>query len=343
MKIEDIKPGDVLFRSNSNVTIKVDSVTSDGCIIRAACTCERDFRIFLEPQMSIFSAEYYEPATKEQRQYMDSKLADFYGTNAEAANKRFIALATMMGDLKQENNELAERVKQLTDDNNRMAKRIDSSRTLSDLIEALDKVKKLERDRDLFYKEYEKGQRLYESLFNQYDAQTKELKTVREAFEAAKEQYNELQHKYSVSLLKNDAANAELSKAGDTLKQLQDDKALLREQLDIANANCKKAEEECVEANEKIKEKRRELRLAFRRYRRFEHADFLSMEYDCPHYTGAEVEVGDLSCFNCAHFLKADLDKTKHILCAYNYDKEKKQQEIENNHKTNNHNENGRH
>lgn len=155
MKIEDIKPGDVLFRSNSNVTIKVDSVTSDGCIIRAACTCERDFRIFLEPQMSIFSAEYYEPATKEQRQYMDSKLADFYGTNAEAANKRFIALATMMGDLKQENNELAERVKELMSDYNNVVKQLHPQPVLSELTEALDEVEQLERDKDFLCREIE--------------------------------------------------------------------------------------------------------------------------------------------------------------------------------------------
>ncbi len=256
-------------------------------------------------------------------------------------DKTFRALTQRLGEMVKENVELTERVKELMSDYNNVVKQLRANPVLSELTEAIDKVKKLERDRDLFYKEYEKWQRLYESLFNQYDAQTKELKTVREAFEAAKEQYNELQHKYSVSLLKNDAANAELSKAGDTLKQLQDDKVLLREQLDIANANCKKAEEKRVEADEKNKEKRRELRFAFRHYRRFEHADFVSMEHDCPHYTGAEVEVGDSSCLICAHFLKADLDKTKHILCAYNYDKEReKQQEIENNPKTNNHNEN---
>lgn len=52
----------------------------------------------------------------------------------------------MMGDLKQENNALTERVRKLTDDNTRMAKRIDSSRSLSDLTEALDKLEELERD-----------------------------------------------------------------------------------------------------------------------------------------------------------------------------------------------------
>lgn len=331
MKIEDIKPGDVIVRTGVGWLFKVAEVTPDRTIMQSANGKMNEvFCIFSEPQiLGWFIEDDYEPATEEQRQYMDSKFAAISVTSPEAESKRITALASMMGDLKQENTELVERVKQLMNDYNKVAKQLRNQPLYSDLTEALDKVEKLERDRDLFYKEYEKGQRLYESLLNQYDAQTKDLNTVREACEAAKEQYNELQRKHTVLFLKNDAANAELQKVGDTLKQLQDDKALLREQLDIANANCKKAEEKRVEANEKIKEQRREILFAFRHYRRFEHADFLSMEHDCPHYTGAEVEVGDLSCLNCAHFLKADLDKTKHILCAYNYDKEKEKQQEE--------------
>lgn len=194
MKIEDIKPGDVLFRTRDKILFKVAEVTHEGKIMQSANGKMNEvFCIFQEPKtMSFCSEEDYEPATEEQCRYMDSKLADFYGTNQEAKSRRIIALASIIGDLKQENNALTERVKKLTDDNNRMAKRIDSSRSLSDLTEALDKVEALERDCDFFRKEYDQGQRLYESLFNQHDIQSKELKVVREEREEFKEQYNKL-------------------------------------------------------------------------------------------------------------------------------------------------------
>ena len=287
MKIEDIKPDDVIVRTKDKILFKVAEVTPEGKIMQSANGKMNEvFCIFQEPKtMSFCSEEDYELATEEQRRYMDSKLADFYGTNQEAKSRRIIALASIIGDLKQENNALIERVKKLTDDNTRMAKRIDSSRSLSDLTEALDKMEVLERDCDFFRKEYDHGQRLYESLFNQHDLQRKELNVVREERDEAKEQYKDLQQKYeelqktydavkdelqkledernaleqqyselqkihTVLFFKNDAQNAELSKAGDTLKQLQDDKDLLREQLDIANANCKKTEEEREAAKE---------------------------------------------------------------------------------------------
>ena len=127
----------------------------------------------------------------------------------------------------------------------------------------------------------------------------------------------------------NDALRAELPKVGDTLEQLQDNNYMLRKQLNTANANCKESEEKRVEADEKVKDYKNRLRFVFRRYKCFVHANFVSMGYDCPHNPG--VEVGNLSCVNCAHFLKADFDNTKHVLCAYDYDKEKeKQQETEN-------------
>ena len=125
MKIEDIKPGDVLVRTVDGVVNKVAKVTSDGRILRSAYTdMENKFCICLKPNYSPYSVEYFEPATEEQCEYMDSKLAIFNGTKPEAESKRITALATMMGDLRQENNELAERVKQLMDDYNRVVKRI---------------------------------------------------------------------------------------------------------------------------------------------------------------------------------------------------------------------------
>lgn len=233
MKIEDIKPGDVIVRTEDKILFKVTEVTPEGEIMQSANgRLNEVFCIFQEPKPTMFcSVDEFEPSTEEQRQYIDSKLAIFNNTKpeTETESKRITALATMMGDLKRENIELAERVKQLTEDNNRMAKRIDSSRTLSDLTEALDKLEQLERDRDFFKKEYNHGQRLYEALFNQHDIQSKELKVVREERDEIKEQYNELQHKHEELRQQYDAAKDVLQKPSDELrKAYNDNRALTR-------------------------------------------------------------------------------------------------------------------
>ena len=307
MKIEDIKPGDVLVRTVDGVVNKVAKVTPDGRILRSAYTdMENKFCICLKPNYSPYSVEYFEPATKEQSEYMDSKLAIFNGTKPEAESKRITALATMMGDLKQENNELAERVKQLMDDYNRVVKRIKSSRTPSDITEALDKLEELERDRDFFKKEYNHGQRLYESLFNQHDIQSKELEVVREERDAAKEQYNDLQQKHDELRQQYDAAKAELQKPSDKLKKAYDDYRALREDYDIANS--------CLARFENAE---------------IEHANFSTMLFDCPH--GVEAKVCSAECLGCEHCLTHGGTGTESILCAYNYDKEKERQQHEDN------------
>ena len=299
MKIEDIKPGDVLFRTRDKILFKVAEVTPEGKIMQSANGKMNEvFCIFQEPKtMSFCSEEDYEPATEEQRRYMDSKLADFYGTNQEAKSRRIIALASIIGDLKQENNALTERVRKLTDDNTRMAKRIDSSRTLSDLTEALDKLEELERDRDFFKKEYDHGQRLYEALFNQHDIKSKELKVVREERDEAKEQYKDLQQKYE-----------ELS-----------------QQLNTANSKYKCADKRLDEADEEYYTLFSLFEGAESRIARFEKSTFERMEHDCPY--GVKAKVGSLVCFNCEHHIKFDFGNTKTVLCAYNYDKEKEKQQ----------------
>lgn len=313
MKIEDIKPGDVIVRTKDKILFKVAEVTPEGKIMQSANGKMNEvFCIFQEPKTMLFcSEEDYEPATEEQRRYMDSKLADFYGTNQEAKSRRIIALASIIGDLKQENNALTERVKKLTDDNTRMAKRIDSSRSLSDLTEALDKMEALERDCDFFRKEYDHGQRLYESLFNQHDLQSKELKVVREERDESKEQYKDLQQKYES----------------------------LSQQLNTANSKYKCADKRLDEADEEYYTLSSLLEGAESRIARFEKSTFERMEHDCPY--GVKAKVGSLVCFNCEHHIKSDFGNTKTVLCAHDYDKEKeKQQEIEKKPKIKNHNEN---
>lgn len=298
MKIEDIKTGDVIVRTEDGMINKVAEVTPDGLILRSAYTdMAKCFHVFLNPDSSKLTADHYEPATEEQRQYMDSKLADFYGTNAEAASKRFIALATMMGDLKQENNELVGRVKHLMDDYNRLVKRINSYHTVSDLTEALDKLEELERDRDFCKKQYDHGQKLYEALFNQHDLQSKELKAVREERDEAKEQYNDLQQKYE-----------ELS-----------------QQLNTANSKYKCADKSLDEADEEYHSLSFLLEGAESRIARFEKSTFERMEHDCPY--GVKATVGSLACFSCEHYIKGNFGNTKTVLCAHDYDKEKEKEQ----------------
>ena len=308
MKIEDIKPDDVIVRTKDKILFKVVEVTPDRQIMQSANGKMNEvFCIFQEPQpMVLCSMDDYEPATEEQREYMESKLAAFNGTNPEVESKRITALASIMGDLKQENIELAERVKQLTEDNKRMAKRIDSSRTQSDLTEALDKLDEFERDRNFFKKEYDHGQKLYESLFNQHDIQSKELKVVREERDEIKEQYNELQHKHEG----------------------------LRKQLNTANANCKESEEKIAKLYEDYHALRDCKEVAESRIARFEnadiaHADFSKMAFDCPH--DVEAKVCSAECLGCEHCLTHGNTGTRSILCAYNYDKKKeKEEELDN-------------
>lgn len=291
MKIEDIKTGDVIVRTEDGMVNKVAEVTPDGLILRSAYTdMAKCFHVFLNPDSSKLTADHYEPATEEQRQYMDSKLADFYGTNAEAASKRFIALATMMGDLKQENNELVGRVKHLMDDYNRLARRIRSYHTVSDLTEALDKLEELERDRDFCKKQYDHGQRLYESLFNQHDLQSKELKAVREERDEAKEQYNELQHKYE-----------ELS-----------------QQLNTANSKNKNAEKRLDEADEEYHKLVSLLEEANKRIARIGHSFLMREGNQCRR--DVKVNVVSEVCLNCKHCVESFLSGTDYILCSYDYD-----------------------
>ena len=297
MKIEDIKPGDVIVRTEDGMVNKVAEVTPDGLILRLAYTdMEKCFHVFLKPDGSKLTAEHYEPATEEQRQYMDSKLAAFNGTNTEAANKRITALASIMADLKQENNELVERVKHLMDDYNRLARRIKSYHTVSDLTEALDKLEELERDRDFCKKEYDHGQRLYESLFNQHDLQRKELEVVREERDEAKELYKDLQQKLE-----------ELSK-----------------QLNTANSKNKNAEKRLDDADEEYHKLVSLLEEANKRIARIGHSFLMREGNQC--MRDAKVNVDSEVCLNCKHCMEFFLSTTDYILCAYDYDKQKEKQ-----------------
>lgn len=182
MKIEDIKPGDVIVRTGVGWLFKVAEVTPDRTIMQSANGKMNEvFCIFSEPQiLGWFIEDDYEPATEEQRQYMDSKFAAISGTSPEAESKRITALASMMGDLKQENTELVERVKQLMNDYNKVAKQLRNQPLLSDLTEALDKVEKLERENESLCKQLKSLQKDHDLLHELYDTQKAKLKKAKE-------------------------------------------------------------------------------------------------------------------------------------------------------------------
>lgn len=221
-------------------------------------------------------------------------------------DKTFQALTQRLGEMVKENVELAERVKQLTSDYNNVVKQLQTTPSLSDLTEALDKVDMSECDRDFLKKKCEHRQRLYEALLNLHCYQSKELKVAKEEREVVEDKYNELSQEHTVLLLKNDAANAELQKAKEKLKEYLHDIFTLRDCNAVA-----------------------ESRIARFEHADIEHADFSTMAFDCPH--DVEAKVCSAECLGCEHCLTHGGTGTESILCAYNYDKEKERQQHEDN------------
>lgn len=217
-------------------------------------------------------------------------------------DKTVQALTQRLGEMVKENVELAERVKQLTSDYNKVVKQLQTTPSLSDLTEAFDKVEMSECDRDFLKKKCEHRQRLYEALFNLYDDQSKDLKVAKEELEVAEDKYNDLSTEHTVLLLKNDAANAELRKAKEELNEYLDDIFTLQNRNAVA---------------EKL--------IARFEHADIEHADFSTMAFDCPH--GIEAKVCSAECLGCEHCLTQGNTGTESILCAYNYDKKKEKEQ----------------
>lgn len=217
-------------------------------------------------------------------------------------DKTVQALTQRLGEMVKENVELAERVKQLTSDYNKVVKQLQTTPSLSDLTEALDKVEMSECDRDFLKKKCEYRQRLYEALFNLYDYQSKDLKVAKEELEVAEDKYNDLSTEHTVLLLKNDAANAELRKAKEELNEYLDDIFTLQKRNAVAEKYIARFEHADIE-----------------------HADFSTMAFDCPH--GIEAKVCSAECLGCEHCLTQGNTGTESILCAYNYDKKQEKEQ----------------
>lgn len=217
-------------------------------------------------------------------------------------DKTVQALTQRLGEMVKENVELAERVKQLTSDYNKVVKQLQTTPSLSDLTEALDKVKMSEIDRDFIKKKCEHRQRLYEALLNLHCYQSKELKVAKEEREVAEDKYNDLSTEHTVLLQKYDAANAELRKAKEKLNEYLDDIFTLQDRNAVAEKYIARFEHADIE-----------------------HADFSTMAFDCPH--GVEAKVCSAECFGCEHCLTHGDTGTRSILCAYNYDKKEEKEQ----------------
>lgn len=85
MKIEDIKPGDVIVRTEDGMVNKVAEVTPDGLIMRSAYTdMAKCFHVFLNPDSSNLTADHYEPATEDQEATSTRLAITHSGTGAAA-------------------------------------------------------------------------------------------------------------------------------------------------------------------------------------------------------------------------------------------------------------------
>ena len=123
MKTEEIKPGDILYDEDRKMLVKVARVDEDGVVKYSAITDMK--RIFQTPpppyRRGTRAADAYVPATDEQRKYMERELAVCEIVNLPK-NNRMETLAYIIADLKAENLELEQRVQQLADENNEVAR-----------------------------------------------------------------------------------------------------------------------------------------------------------------------------------------------------------------------------
>ena len=126
MKTEEIKPGDILYEKERKLLVKVARVDEDGVVKCSAYTdMGRIFKTVPPPyRIGTRTADAYIPATDEQRKYMERNLAVCEYINLPK-NNRIETLAYIISDLKAENMELAQRVHQLVDDYNDVARQLD--------------------------------------------------------------------------------------------------------------------------------------------------------------------------------------------------------------------------
>lgn len=158
MKTEEIKTGDILYDKERKMVVKVARVDEDGVVKYSAITDMQ--RIFQTPpppyRRGTQRADAYVPATDEQRKYMERQLAVCEYVDLPK-NNRMEVLAYIIADLKTENVELEQRVHQLVDDYNDVARQLRGmekrkddleKQTLGDMLKMRDHCDKLEHDNE---------------------------------------------------------------------------------------------------------------------------------------------------------------------------------------------------
>jgi hypothetical protein len=156
MKTEEIKPGDILYDEERKMLVKVARVDEEGVVKYSAYTDMR--RIFNTPpppyRVGTRTADAYVPATDEQRKYMERRLAVCEYVNLPKDN-RMETLAYIIADLKAENVELEQRVHQLVDEYNNVARQLrgmekrkddPEKQMLGNMLKMRDHCDKLERE-----------------------------------------------------------------------------------------------------------------------------------------------------------------------------------------------------
>lgn len=157
MKTEEINPGDILYEKERKLLVKVARVDEDGVVKCSAYTdMQKIFKTVPPPyRIGTHTADAYIPATDEQRKYMERNLAVCEYVNLPK-NNRMETLAYIIADLKAENVELEQRVHQLVEDYNDVARQLRGKEkhepntegyTLGEQIEALDKCEALEKEK----------------------------------------------------------------------------------------------------------------------------------------------------------------------------------------------------
>lgn len=158
MKTEEINPGDILYDKERKILVKVVRVDEDGLVKYSAYTNMKGIFITSKTPYRIGprTADAFIPATDEQRKYIEKELAAFKKVDLPE-NKRMEALSYIIADLKTENIVLEQRVHQLMDDYNYLARQLrgiemrkddHEKQTLGDMLKMRDHCDKLEKDNE---------------------------------------------------------------------------------------------------------------------------------------------------------------------------------------------------
>ena len=159
MKTEEIRLGDILYDEERKMLVKKARVDEDGVVKYSAYTdMQRIFKTVPPPyRVGTRTADASIPATDEQCKYMKRELAVCEYVNLPKDN-RMEALANIIADLKTENVELEQRVHQLVDDYNDVARQLrgmekrkgvdHAKQTSRDMIKMRDHCDILEKDNE---------------------------------------------------------------------------------------------------------------------------------------------------------------------------------------------------